>query len=126
MSIVGLENMMVYILLFYLIITGLWCQDIERVVIPQGQPFSFDCQLDESVYFGRQVNEWTEIQENNENYLYLNLNFNYLTKENILRVTSESAEAKHAGFYACRKATWTTTTMNSIYQLILAGKTENF
>jgi len=120
--------MMLYILLINVIISGLWCQDIERVVVPQGQPFAFDCQPDESVYFGRRLNEWTEIQENNENYLYLNLNFNYLTKENILRVTSESAESKHAGFYACRKPTWTTASMNSIYELILAGnfKKKNF
>jgi len=113
---------MLYILFLNFIISGLQCQDIERAVVPQGQPFSFDCQHDESVYFGRRLNEWTEIQENDENYLYLNLNFNYLTKENILRVTSDSAEPKHAGFYACRKATWTSTAMNSIYQLILAGK----
>ena len=63
--------MMLYLLFFNLIISGFWCQDIEKVVIPQGEPFSFDCQLDESVYFGRRLNEWTEIQENNENYLHI-------------------------------------------------------
>ncbi len=114
--------MMLYIVLFNLIISGLWCQNIERVVVPQGEPFSFDCQQDELVYFGRKINEWTDIQENNENYLYLNLNFNYITKENILRVTSDSAQSKHIGFYACRKSTWSSASMNSIYQLILAGK----
>ncbi len=116
--------MILYILILNLIISAIWCQDIERVVVPQGQPFAFDCQLDESVYFGRRLDHWTEIIENNENYVYLNLNFNYLKKEKILRITSDAAEPKHTGFYACRKATWTSTSMNSIYQLILAGKEE--
>lgn len=111
-----------YILLFNLLIIGLWCEDIERVIIPQGQPFSFDCQYDESVYFARKLNQWSEIEENNEIYLYLNFNFNYLKKENILRITSDSAESKHVGFYACKKATGTRKSMNNIYQLILAGK----
>ncbi|CAF0942876.1 unnamed protein product [Adineta steineri] len=114
------QTMMLYIFLFNLIISGLWCQDIERVIVEQGQPFSFDCQLDDLVYFGRKINEWSEIQENNENYLYLNINFNYITKDNILRVKSDSAQSKHIGFYACRKPTWISTSMNSIYQLILA------
>lgn len=117
---------MFYIFLFNLIIIGIWCQDIERVIVPQGEPFAFDCQQDESPFFGRKLNQWTEIEENNENYLYLNLKFNYLTKDNVLRVSSESAESKHAGFYACRKSTWSSTSMTSIYQLILAGKTKYF
>jgi hypothetical protein len=116
--------MILYALIFNMIISGVWSQDIERLVIPQGQSFAFDCQFDESVYFGRRLDQWTEIVENNENYIYLNLNFNYLNQEKILRVTSDSAEPKHTGFYACRKATWTSASMNSIYQLILAGNEE--
>jgi hypothetical protein len=113
---------MLYVLLFNLIISGLWCQDIERVVVPRGEPFAFDCQQDESVYFGRQLNQWSEIQENDENYSHLKLNFNHLIKEDVLRVGSDSAGSEHIGFYGCRKATWTTASMSSIYQLILAGK----
>lgn len=92
-------------------------EEIERMVVPQGQPFSFDCQDDESVYFGKQLDKWSELQNSD-----LNLNFRYLTKENTLRVTSEAAQADQVGFYACRKDTWTSTSMNIIYQLILAGK----
>jgi hypothetical protein len=116
--------MILYALVFNLIILGVWSQDIERLVVPQGHPFTFDCQLDESVYFGRRLDQWTEIVENNEDYVYLNLNFNYLNEKKILRVTSDSAESKHTGFYGCRKASWTSTLMNSIYQLILAGNAE--
>jgi hypothetical protein len=115
-----------YIFLFNLLITGLWCEDILRVVIPQGQPFSFDCQSDESVYFGRKLNQWSEIEENNEIYLYLNLNLIYVTKENVLRVSSDSAESKHVGFYACRKPNWKSASMNTVYQFILAGKEFRF
>ena len=118
------SEMILYILFINLIIAGVESQNIERVVVPQGHPFTFDCQLDQSVYFARRLNEWTEIQENNEKYFYLNLNFDYLTKENILRVTSDSAEPKHNGFYGCRKASWTSTSMNTVYQLILAGNEE--
>lgn len=97
-------------------------QDIEQMVVPQGQTFRFDCHSDESAYYAQRLNEWTELEENNENYLYLNLKFTYLTNEKLLRVTVDSAESKHVGYYACRKATWTSTAMSSIYQLILAGK----
>ena len=103
---------------FTFALTGcLYGEEIERMVVPQGQPFSFDCQDDESVYFGKQLDKWSELQNSD-----LNLNFRYLTKENTLRVTSEAAQANQVGFYACRKATWTSTSMNIIYQLILAGK----
>ena len=117
--------MILPVLIVNLIVTGVWTQEIERLVIPRGQPFAFDCQSDESVYFGRRLDQWMEIVENNENYIYLDLNFNYLNEEKILRVTAGSAESKHVGFYACRKATWTSTSMNSIYQLILAGNERN-
>ena len=114
--------MMFCLVCFYWMIMGYSCQDVERMVVPQGQSFRFDCQLDESAYFARRLNEWTELEENNENYVYLNLKFTLLTNEKILRITVDSAEAKHVGYYACRKATWTSTAMSSIYQLILAGK----
>ncbi|CAF0751094.1 unnamed protein product [Rotaria sp. Silwood1] len=111
---------MLYIFVINLVISGLWCQNIERIIVQQGQPFSFDCKHDETVLFGRRLNEWSEIQEDNEYYLYLNLNFHYLTHENILRVTSNSAQSKHAGYYTCQKSTWTSTSKNIIYQIILA------
>jgi hypothetical protein len=107
--------------IFTLVIARSWCAHSERIVVPIGQSFSFDCKEDESVYFGRQLGEWTEIQENDENYLYLNLKFNYLTKENILRVTSNSIQSQNSGYYGCRKATWTSTSMNRMYHLTLAG-----
>jgi hypothetical protein len=111
---------MLGLVLVILVISGVWSQNIERVVVPQGEPFSFECQRDQSVYFGRKINEWSEIQENGDNHL--ELNFNYLIQDNLLRVSSNSAQAKHVGFYACRKATWTTSSMSNVYQLILAGK----
>ncbi|CAF0909349.1 unnamed protein product [Rotaria sordida] len=111
---------MLYIFVINLIISGLWCQNIKRVIVQQGGSFSFDCQHDETVLFGRRLNEWLEIQEDNEYYLYLNLNFNYLPQENILRVTSNSAQSKHNGYYTCQKSTWISTSKNIIYQIILA------
>ena len=105
---------MFYCIVFTLILTGVHGEEIERMVVPQGQPFSFDCQNDESVYFGKQLDKWSELQEND-----LNLNFRYSTNENVLRVTSEAAQPEQVGYYACRKATWTSTSMNTIYQLIL-------
>ncbi|CAF4331040.1 unnamed protein product [Rotaria sp. Silwood2] len=110
---------MLYIFVINLIISGLWCQNIERVILQQGQPFSFDCQYNEMVLFGRRLNEWSEIQEDNEYYLYLNLNFNYLTQENILRVTLSSIQSKHAGYYTCQKPTLASTSKNRIYQIIV-------
>ncbi len=108
--------------LFIIIISGIWCEPTEQIVVSIGQAFSLDCKQDESIYFARRLGEWSEIQENDEKYSYLNLNFNYLSKENILRVTSNSAQLENIGYYGCRKPTWTTTSMNRIYQLILAGK----
>lgn len=108
--------------IFVVIISGSWCQTAEKIVVEIGASFSFDCKSDESVYFGRQLNDWSEIQENDNQYSYLNLKFNYLNADNILRVTSDSAQSYHNGYYACRKSTWTTASMNRIYQVTLAGK----
>lgn len=109
-------------LIFLLIISGTSCTKIEQILTSIGQSFSFDCKLDDSIFFAQRLDDWSEIQENDYKYTSLNLNFNYLTKENILRVTSNSAKAENHGYYGCRKATWTTTAMNRIYQLVLAGK----
>ena len=114
--------MLVYFLVLHLIVAGSWCADIEQMIVPQGHAFSFDCRDDQSIYFARKLNEWSEVQDNGALHRQLNLNLNYLPKKNILRVTSDSAESKHAGFYGCRKATWRSASMDSIYQLILAGK----
>ncbi|CAF1306991.1 unnamed protein product [Adineta ricciae] len=112
------RKMIASFVVFNLFIIALWCQNIERVVVPQGQPFSFNCQADESVYFARKINEWSEIRETDDQDL--NLRLQYLTQDNLLRVSCESAQSKHTGFYACRKGKWTSTSMNSIYQLIIA------
>ncbi|CAF3340327.1 unnamed protein product [Rotaria socialis] len=111
---------MLYILLVInFIISGLWCQDIERIIVEQGRPFSFDCQHDESVFFGKQLNEWSEVQEDTAYYSYLKLNFNYLPNENILRVKANVAETKHVGYYTCRKSSWTSAPKSMIYQIII-------
>ncbi|CAF4017688.1 unnamed protein product, partial [Rotaria magnacalcarata] len=114
------KNIMLYILLVInLIISVLWCQDIERIVVEQGRTFSFDCQHDESVFFGKRLNEWSEVEEDNAYYSYLKLNFKYLPNENILRVIANVAETKHVGYYTCRKSSWTSTPKNMIYQIII-------
>ncbi|CAF0910924.1 unnamed protein product [Adineta ricciae] len=112
---------MLHLLLVFVIITGASCAKIEQIVASAGEAFSFDCQLDESVFFAKQLDNWSEIQENDNKYTSLNLNFNYLTKENVLRVTSNSADSKNLGYYGCRKATWATPNMNRIYKLVIAG-----
>ena len=90
--------------------------DMMKMFVPQGQPFSFDCQDDESVYFGKTVDDWSELQDGD-----MNLKFQYVSKENLLRVRSEAATPDQIGFYGCRKATWSSTTMNVIHQLISSG-----
>ncbi|UJR10020.1 hypothetical protein I4U23_014243 [Adineta vaga] len=107
-------------LLVILIISGTSCTKVEQIIASVGQSFSFDCKLDDSVFYARRLDDWSEIQENDNNYVSLKLNFNYLTKENILRVTSNYVQAENHGYYGCRKATWATAAMNRIYQLILA------
>lgn len=97
--------------------TSVWCDEIERIAVPEDQPFSFDCQSDESVYFASTLNSWSELHDGD-----LGLDFQYLNDKNILRVKSNSAQTKHVGFYGCRKPTWTSTAMNAIFQLTLAGR----
>ncbi len=108
--------------IFILIISNSWCERPQQIIVEIGQSFSFDCKQDESIYFGRRLDEWSEIQENDDKYSYLNLKFNYLNQENILRVKSDSAQSQNTGYYGCRHSTWSSTSMNRIYQLILAGK----
>jgi hypothetical protein len=109
-------------LLLTLIISGSWCAHTQQIIVSSYQSFSFDCIQDDSVYFGRQLNDWLEIQENDETYLSLNLKFIYLIQENILRISSESAGSEHSGYYGCRKSTRKILPMARIYHLIIAGK----
>jgi hypothetical protein len=97
------------------------CKSLDDIVVARGDPFSFDCQQDESIFYARRLDDWSEIQEDNDNYLYLNLKFEYLNQEKRVRVYCTSAQSEHVGYYACRKTTWTSTSMNRVYQLILAG-----
>ncbi|CAF3716113.1 unnamed protein product [Adineta steineri] len=112
-------SMMLYFLLI-LIICRVQSEKIEKITKSVGQSFSFDCQQDESVYFTQKLDDWSEIQENDNQYSYLNLNFNYLNQEKILRVSSNSIQSENIGYYGCRKPTWSTASMNRIYQLIVA------
>ncbi len=106
--------------IFTLILSGSWCEHTEQIVIIEQQSFSFDCKLDESVYFGLRLGDWSHIKENDERYYTLNLKFNHLTGEKILRVTSDSARSENVGFYGCRKSTHKS--MRRIYHLIMAGR----
>ena len=119
---------MLHLLLIFAVITSTSCKStkVEQIVASAGEAFSFDCQLEESVFFAKQLDNWSEIQENDKIYMSLNLNFNYLTKENILRVTSNSVDPVNLGYYGCRKATWATTDMNRIYKLVIAGNSRLF
>lgn len=94
----------------------------EQMVVPLGQSFSFDCKLDESVFFARRLDDWSEVQENDNKFIALNLNFNFLTSKNILRVTANPVQTENHGYYGCRMATWATTAMSRTYQLIVAGE----
>ena len=108
--------------IFILIISGSWCQHTEQIPVSLKQSISFDCNQDESIYFSRRLGDWSEVQEDNDLNSNLNLKFNFLSKENILRITINSVQPEHVGYYGCRKPTWTTTSMNRIYHLVLAGK----
>ncbi|CAF3363942.1 unnamed protein product [Rotaria socialis] len=107
-------------LLFALILSGSWCVTIEQLLVPIGDSFSFDCRTGDSVYFARKLNDWSEIQEDDEKYSYLNLNFMYLNQENILRLKSNAADSQNIGYYGCRRPTERRLEMSRIYQLILA------
>ncbi|CAF4646978.1 unnamed protein product [Rotaria sp. Silwood1] len=111
--------MMLYFI-FILILSGSWCRDIKKIIVPKGESFSFDCQQDESVYFGRKLHDWSEIQNNDNRYSSLNLNLNYINEENILRITSNSADSQNIGYYGCGNENSGRKIMNRVYQLILA------
>jgi hypothetical protein len=104
--------------IFILTLSGIWCQRAEEKIVEIGQAFSFDCKSGDSVYFGRRLGDWSSIQENDNKYPYLQLNFNALINENILRISSDSAHSEHSGYYACGQSK----SMNRVYHLILAGK----
>lgn len=107
--------------LIQIFLIGFHCNEIEQIIVAENQPFSFDCQNDESVYFGSTLNNWSELHDGD-----FDLNFRYLNDENLLRIQTTNAQKKHVGFYGCRKATWTSTAMNVVYQLIFAGKKNSF
>ncbi|CAF3337304.1 unnamed protein product [Rotaria sp. Silwood2] len=107
-------------IIFTLIISGSWCRNIEKIIVPAGESFSFDCQQDESVFFGRKLHDWSEIQNNDDRYSNLNLNLNYINEENVLRVTSNSADSQNIGYYGCGNSKLNKKTMSRVYQLILA------
>lgn len=95
--------------------------EVEKMFVPRGQPFSFDCQIDQTVFFGQTIGDWSEIHEGS-----LNLKFEYFNNERLVRIRSEQSEPSQLGFYACRKSSWTNTAMNVIYQLIFAGSSKIF
>ena len=110
------------LLIFVLWIFESSCQRAEQVLVEYGQSFSFDCKLDESIYFGRRLGQWSDIRENADQYASLNLKYHLLKNEKILRVIGDSAQSQHVGYYGCRKPTWSSSSMTRVYQLIIAGK----
>lgn len=110
------------LLILFLWIVDSSCQRTEQIVVEYGQPFSFDCKSDQSIYFGRRLGQWSDIRENLEQFSSFNLKFDSLKTENIIRVSSDSAQSQHVGYYACRKPSWTTSSMTRVYQLIIPGK----
>lgn len=108
---------------FAVLILTVWGKSTQRLTVARGEPFAFDCQNDETVYFARQLDEWSEVQEGSDISLSLNLKFDYTSKKKVFRVTNDAAQPENVGYYGCRKASWTSTAMNSVYQLILAGNT---
>jgi hypothetical protein len=108
--------MLFLILIVHLLIGFVKSDQIEQMVVPEGQPFSFDCDQDELVYFARQPPDWSRIQDQE-----FDLHFQYLNKEQLVRVVAKAAQPKHVGFYGCRKATWTSADMSVVYELKLAG-----
>ena len=109
-------------MILLLLIADSSCQRAEQIIVEDGQPFSFDCKSDQSIYFARRFGQWSDIRENAEQYSSFNLKFDSLTNENIIRVSSDSAQTQHVGYYACRKPSWTTSSMTRVYQLIIPGK----
>jgi hypothetical protein len=111
-----------FIFIIILTLESVWCQRTEEIIVEIGQPFSFDCKQDDSVYFARRLGEWSQIQEMDNQHPYLQLNFNSLANQNILRASSDSVQSQHTGYYACGQAK----SMNRIYHLIVAGKEKFF
>jgi len=109
------------VIFLVVILSSISSQKVEQISVKLGQTLSFDCKTDELVYFGPQLNEWSEIKEDDND---LNLKFTQLNQGNILRITSDSVDSFHTGFYACRKPVWTTTAMSRIYKVTVAGKCE--
>ena len=107
--------------IFIITLSGVWCQRAEEKIVEIGQSFSFDCKSDDSVYFGRRIGSWSPVQGTDNRYSYLQLNFDSLVRENILRVSTDSAQSEHGGYYACGQSK----TMNRVYHLVVAGKTKN-
>lgn len=110
--------------IFLLLLLGSFvsCKSPERILVHRAESFSFDCASDESVYYAQRLGDWSEITEESENYYYLNLKFQYLTAEKLLRVTCASAQWENSGYYGCRKPNWSSTSMNRIFQLIVSGR----
>ena len=99
-------------LIFVLLIADCSCERAEQIVVEYDEPFSFDCKLDESIYFGWRIGQWSDIRENADQYASLKLKFESLENENIIRVTVDSVQSQHLGYYACWKSTWFTSSMS--------------
>ncbi|CAF1049256.1 unnamed protein product [Rotaria sordida] len=106
--------------IFILIISDSWCRNIEKTIVPIGESFSFNCHQDESVYFARQLHDWSEIQNNDNRYSYLNLNIININEENVLRITINSANSQNTGYYGCSSSKSRRQSMSRTYQLIVA------
>lgn len=117
-----LRMMKLNLVILFLLIVDSSCQRTEQIIVEDGQAFSFDCKSDQSIYFARRLGQWSDIRENVEQYSSFNLNFDSLKTENIIRVSSDSAQSQHVGYYACRKPSGTTSSMARVYQLIIPGK----
>ena len=108
-------------LVLAVLIVNVRCKSAQRLIVSRGEPFTFDCQNEESVYFARRLDHWSEVSEGSDLSLSLNLKFDYLSQKKSLRVNVDAAQPENVGYYGCRKASWSSTEMNRVYQLILAG-----
>lgn len=115
-------NVIFFNIIISFIISVTWCANVEQIVVSPGEPFSFDCNKDDSVYFAQQINDWIEIKNQDSTYSHLNLNFIIVHRENVLRVKSNSADAANVGYYGCRRSSTKQSSMSRVYQVILAGK----
>ena len=110
------------VLLGTILILPVEMKSMERMTVARGDSFTFDCQIDQSLYFAERLGDWSEILEHDENFLFFNMKFDYLDKEKLLRVKIDSAQNQHQLYFGCRKANWASTSMSQIYQIIVAGK----